>query len=283
MPTEAVIRRIFVQFGQVLDVSVKEYIVSPVGDIDHQQGYGFVTFAEESSAYYALKNAKGLCADGITFDCTPSHRGSGQMPSVGIDSHFYRPPTSNHHKPTPFSASAEYFRHDVQNQNNCSSTVSSRTSFDSFTGSSVSCTSMSQALFPNIPTTEHWGSVSSDDGSLFSSMTNSSSTSSLTSYSSEPYFSQQSSALVLQRSDNSQSWKREFYGLAETIDDGSFTMYDQSYSSQFSGGRLPSLSTDYQLHHTPTTTSSNLFHRHHRFPSSQPGFDSMSSSMSFFH
>jgi hypothetical protein len=52
---------------------VKEYSINP-GTVAHQQGYGFITFAEEASAHMALHHAEGLVCDGIRFACTQSHR-----------------------------------------------------------------------------------------------------------------------------------------------------------------------------------------------------------------
>ncbi len=62
---------------------MKEYVVSP-GDVAHQQGYGFVTFDNETAAMLALQGGKGLMHDGIAFDCTPSHRGV----SAGTSGHM---------------------------------------------------------------------------------------------------------------------------------------------------------------------------------------------------
>jgi hypothetical protein len=74
LPTETLIRRLFSRFGTILDVSVKEYAISP-GDVAHQQGYGFVTYENKMGALNALQGCKGLIFEGISFDCTPSHRG----------------------------------------------------------------------------------------------------------------------------------------------------------------------------------------------------------------
>jgi hypothetical protein len=67
------IRRIYNSFGNILDVSVKEYVISP-GDAAHQQGYGFVTYEDQVGALNALQRGTGLFVEGIAFDCTPSHR-----------------------------------------------------------------------------------------------------------------------------------------------------------------------------------------------------------------
>jgi hypothetical protein len=73
LPTESLIRRIFNQFGTIIDVIVKEYAISP-GDVAHQQGYGFVTYEDQMGALNALQSGKGLIFQGIAFDCTPSRR-----------------------------------------------------------------------------------------------------------------------------------------------------------------------------------------------------------------
>jgi hypothetical protein len=73
LPTEAFIRRAFCRFGIIFDVCVKEYSIEP-SPIARQQGYGFITFAEESSALLALEHGQGLVFEDIRFDCTESRR-----------------------------------------------------------------------------------------------------------------------------------------------------------------------------------------------------------------
>jgi hypothetical protein len=52
---------------------VKEYSIDS-SPVSHQQGYGFITFAEETGAFSALEHGKSLVFEGIHFACTESRR-----------------------------------------------------------------------------------------------------------------------------------------------------------------------------------------------------------------
>ena len=71
-PTESFLRRHLVDYGLILDVTVKDY--QQYRDSNMQEGYGFVTFSRVEEALEASRNCQDIVVDGITLKCTMTHR-----------------------------------------------------------------------------------------------------------------------------------------------------------------------------------------------------------------
>ena len=71
-PTEAFLRKFFIQFGCILDVSVKEYAI--YHDQNMQEGYGFITYESEECIHRAVQACQNVIVQGITLKCTITHQ-----------------------------------------------------------------------------------------------------------------------------------------------------------------------------------------------------------------
>ncbi len=71
-PTESFLRRHLVDYGLILDVTVKDY--QQYRDSNMQEGYGFVTFSKVEEALEASRKCQDVEVEGITLRCTMTHR-----------------------------------------------------------------------------------------------------------------------------------------------------------------------------------------------------------------
>ncbi len=71
-PTESFLRRHLVDYGLILDVTVKDY--QQYRDSNMQEGYGFVTFSKVEEAHEASRKCQDVEVEGITLKCTMTHR-----------------------------------------------------------------------------------------------------------------------------------------------------------------------------------------------------------------
>ena len=69
-PTEAWLRKVFTQYGVILDCSVKDYQWNK--DTNRQEGYGFVSFASNDDATNAINVCRNMNVDGIILTCSRS-------------------------------------------------------------------------------------------------------------------------------------------------------------------------------------------------------------------
>lgn len=70
--TETILRDVFTQFGEVVDVTVKKHVMNP--QLQNQSGYGFVYYRKQEEACRAVLALKHHTFYDITFDCTISHK-----------------------------------------------------------------------------------------------------------------------------------------------------------------------------------------------------------------
>ena len=76
LPTEQFLRDIFIHQGEVLDVSVKDYVNNQ--DLNMQEGFAFVTFIKEEAAARATATYNSVTIEGILLSCTLSYRNPKQ-------------------------------------------------------------------------------------------------------------------------------------------------------------------------------------------------------------
>lgn len=71
-PSESFLRKFFVQFGSVIDITIKEYAV--YHEQNMQEGYGFVSFETEDAVMRAIAACQNVIVHGITLKCTITHQ-----------------------------------------------------------------------------------------------------------------------------------------------------------------------------------------------------------------
>jgi hypothetical protein len=70
-PTELFLRKLFMRFGSIVDVAVKEYVVYAEQQV--QEGYGFVSFDSPDSLLAAVQACSALLVQGLAIKCTVTH------------------------------------------------------------------------------------------------------------------------------------------------------------------------------------------------------------------
>ncbi len=113
-PTEGWLRRVFVEYGVILDCSVKEYQEHKT--MDKQEGYGFISFRSYDDALHVIKVCRSVTIEGITLTCSLSnwihphdHSANDQPlhPMVGHNipqQSLHYPPNGGYYNPHIFPA-----------------------------------------------------------------------------------------------------------------------------------------------------------------------------------
>jgi RNA recognition motif-containing protein len=117
-PTESFLRKFFVQFGTVMDISVKEYAIYRVSccctrylhqwfanclltaipqEQNMQEGYGFVSFETEDCIMRAINACQNVIVHGVAIKCTITHQ---------HNPHVKKQPTKKGTSPTASTALA---------------------------------------------------------------------------------------------------------------------------------------------------------------------------------
>lgn len=89
--TEVLLRKIFVCYGKIADVSIKKYRISE--QKNNQSGYGFVYFYDLVSAKKALEALKRNTLYDITFDCNISNKSTSISSPVSMSPQLFNSPT----------------------------------------------------------------------------------------------------------------------------------------------------------------------------------------------
>jgi hypothetical protein len=106
-PTESFLRQHLEQYGEIVDVTVKDY--QQYRETNMQEGYGFVTFRMYKDAMEASRRCQDVVVEGITLCCSITHRNRKQnsqsfRASPTTPSHSVVEPNPNHPPAAPMAA-----------------------------------------------------------------------------------------------------------------------------------------------------------------------------------